>query len=66
MLSMKFGIKNVSSNTVYRMMRKMNKSWKLPGRPSDVRAPSDDAKEQFKADLEQEIVEAASKGLRVF
>ena len=48
-LSMKFGIKSVSPGTVYYMMRKMNKAWKLPGRPFDHRTPSDDAKEWFKA-----------------
>ena len=66
MLSLKFGIKRVSPSTIYRMMRKMNKSWKLPGRPFDARTPSDEIKEQFKADLGQKIAEAASKGLRVF
>ena len=66
MLSLKSGIKSVSPSTVYRMMRKMNKAWKLPGRPFDHRTPSDDAKEQLKADLGQKIAEAASKGLRVF
>ena len=66
MLSMKFGIGKVSPSAVCRMMRKMNKSWKLPSRPFDRRTPSDDAKGQFKAELGQKIVEAASKGLRVF
>ena len=41
MLSLKFGIKSVSPGTVYYMMRKMNKAWKLPGRPFDHRTPSD-------------------------
>ena len=48
-LSLKSGIKNVSPSIVYRMMRRMNKAWKLPGRPFDVRTSSDYTKEQFKA-----------------
>ena len=62
----KFGIKNVSPSTVYYMMRKMNKAWKLPGRPFGRRTPSDEIKEQFKAVQGQKIAEATSKGLRVF
>ena len=66
MLSLKFGIKSASPSTVYRMMRKMNKSWKLPCRPFDHLTPSDDAKEQLKAELGQKIAEAATRSLRVF
>ena len=65
-LSLKFGIKSVSPSIVYYMMCKMNKSWKLPGRPFDHRTPSDDAKEQFNAEQGQKIAEAASKGLHTF
>ena len=61
MLSLKFGIKSVSPSTVYRMMRGMNNARKLPGRPFDRRTPSDEIKEQFKAELGQKIAEAAAK-----
>ena len=55
MLSVKFGIKGISSGIVCHVMRKMNKAWKLPGRPFDRRMPFDDVKGRFKASRDERL-----------
>ena len=66
MVTSVLGIHKISRSTIYRTMRRMNKSYRKPGRPFDHRTPSDDTKRESKADLAQEIAKAVAAGFRVF
>ena len=55
MLYKKFELE-VSPSTVYRTMHKLCISYRLPSRPFNERAPSDEVKEKFKLDLGHRFV----------
>lgn len=64
MVTNALGIREISRSTIYRTMRRMNKSHRKPGRPFDHHAPSNGTK-KFKICLAQDISGMVAAGFRI-
>ena len=56
----------ISLSTAYRTMRRMNATWRMRGRPTDGRSPTDEVKAEFKLGLAQTVLGYVAAGYRPF
>ena len=56
----------ISLSTAYRTMRRMNATWRMRGRPTDGRSPTDEVKAEFKLGLAQAVLGYVAAGYHLF
>ena len=64
MMSSMFDVE-VSRSTMYRTLHRMGKSWRMPGRPTDHRAPDKERREEDVDNMTKSIKDALTKGYYV-